>query len=114
MDEKSNGIAASALPQSKTITLPLGGIATIREGRGLDLMHAQRAVNGNPDAMALIFSLIAELVQIDGHPVVYEDVLAMKLQDVIAIQAEVVGVNFQLPPPPTSPDSSSSGFQSKN
>ena len=65
---------------------------------GRDLMRAQRAAAGG-DATAVGFSLLAELAEIDGRRVVYEDVLAMDLAEVSALQSEVIGENFQLPPP---------------
>ena len=92
----------------RTVTLPSGAIAAIRDGTGMDLKHAQRAIGRDADPTALIYSLIAELVQIDGKAIVYEDVLAMKLRDVFALQKEVVGSNFAPPPPEPSPASSDS------
>ena len=52
-------------------------------------MRAQRAVAGNPDPTAVVFALIAELAQIDGAPIIYEDVIEMDLGDVLVLQAEV-------------------------
>jgi len=37
----------------------------------------------------VVFALIAELVEIDGEKIVYEDLLAMDLNDVLALQSEV-------------------------
>ena len=98
----------------KTMTLPSGRAAEIREGKGKDLMRAHRAVRGNDDPMAITFALIAELVSVEGRPLVYEDVLEMGLADVLALQAEVLGPDFQIPPPPSSPGSSNSDSQSRN
>ena len=69
----------------------------VRKGHGRDLMRAQRAAAGG-DASAVIFALIAELVRVDGRKIVYEDVLEMDLADVMALQAEVIGENFDRPP----------------
>jgi hypothetical protein len=91
---------------TKTITLPSGKTAVIREAFGQDLKRAQRAVADDPDESAVMFSLIAEIVEIDGEKIMYEDVLAMKLRDVLMLQREVIGGNFASPPPPPSPDSS--------
>jgi hypothetical protein len=88
--------------QLRTITLPSGKTAALRRGKGRDLMRAQRAVAGNPDPTAVVFALIAELSQIDGAPIVYEDVSEMDLGDVLVLQAEVTGANFP-EPAPTSP-----------
>ncbi len=93
--------------EMKTITLPSGKTAVIREAFGLDLMRAQRAVEGNPDQAAVMFAPVAETVEIDGAKIVYEDVLTMKLADVLALQREVLGENFVVPPPPASPRLSS-------
>ena len=85
--------------QSRSITLPSGRIAAIRKGKGRDLMRAQRAVAGNPDPAAVVFALIAELAHIGGQPIVYEDLAEMDLDDVLVLQAEVMGANFPEPAP---------------
>ena len=85
--------------QSRSVTLPSGKTAAIRRGKGRDLMRAQRAVAGNPDPTAVVFALIAELAQIDGAPIIYEDVIEMDLGDVLVLQAEVTGANFPEPAP---------------
>jgi hypothetical protein len=92
--------------ERKTITLPSGKTAVIREAFGRDLKRAQRVVADDPDQSAVMFALIAETTEIDGAKFVYEDVLDMRLADVLVLQREVTG-NFQSPPPPPSPDSSS-------
>lgn len=104
---------AAATPDSevapRVITLPSGRSAAVRRGLGRDLMRAQRAAGGSGEPSAIVFALIAELVVIEGENILYEDVLAMDLADVLALQAEVAGENFQFPPPPPSPPSSTSG-----
>jgi hypothetical protein len=105
--------------QSRGVTLPSGKTAAIRRGKGRDLMHAQRAVAGNPDPTAVVFALIAELAQIDGAPIVYEDVVEMDLGDVLVLQAEVTGANFpepaqDSPAPAVSQESSASASVSGN
>ena len=85
----------------RPVLLPSGRGAVIRKGYGRDLMRAQRAAMSD-DPAAVVFALIAELAEVDGRKIVYEDVLAMDLGDVLALQAEVIGANFQLPPPPDS------------
>lgn len=105
----------------RQITLPSGRTASIRRGKGRDLMRAHRAAAGNPEPLAISFALVAELAEIEGKPIVYEDMLAMDLDDVLALQGEVIGgdggANFPPPagPPPAdfpdqvqSPDSSNS------
>jgi hypothetical protein len=84
--------------EPRRVALPSGSIAMVRKAFGRDLMRAQRAAAGG-DPTAVVFALIAEVAEVDGRRVVYEDVLAMDLADVIALQDEVIGENFQLPPP---------------
>lgn len=98
---------------TKSLDLPSGAQAEIRRGRGRDLMRAQRAAAGG-DASAVVFALIAELARVDGRKIVYEDVLAMDLADVMVLQAEVVGENFERPPQRASRDSSSLDSRSEN
>jgi len=109
-----NGVAigvggAAAAGESRALELPSGTPAVVRKGYGRDLMRAQRAAPID-DPNAVVFALVAELTEIAGRKIVYEDVLAMDLADVLALQAEVIGENFQLPPPPDSRDSSDSDF----
>jgi hypothetical protein len=106
-------------PEVRSVTLPSGKTATLRKGKGRDLMRAQRALAGNSDPTAIVFALIAELAQIDGAPIVYEDVLEMDLDDVLALQAEVAGANFHepaqgFPAPAASRASSASASESGN
>ena len=98
-------------PAGRTIDLPSGAAAVVRKGHGRDLMRAQRAAAGG-DPTAVVFALIAELAEVDGRRIVYEDVLAMDLVDVLALQAEVIGENFQGPPLRTSQASSGSDSRS--
>jgi len=96
-------------PEARSITLPSGKVVTLRKGKGRDLMHAQRAVAGNNDPTAVEFALIAELTQIDGTPIVYEDVLGMDLDDVLVLRAEVSSVNFPEPAAPSLAPAASQG-----
>ncbi len=79
----------------KEIVLPSGRKATIREGKGRDLLNAQRIAQSPEE---IIYALLAELVQIDGIKHVYEDILDMPLTDVLALQAEIMG-NFMFASP---------------
>jgi hypothetical protein len=107
------GAEGKSAAEARTIALPSGAVATVRKGCGRDLMRAQRVTEGG-DATAVVFALIAELAEIDGRRIAFEDVLAMELGDVIALQGEVVGENFQFPPQGPSPDSSDSDFGSES
>lgn len=73
---------------SKTLTLPSGKIATVRQGKGYDLLQAQMKAKTSEE---LPYALIAELAEIDGQSLVYEDILDMDLEDVIALQGEISG-----------------------
>lgn len=73
---------------TKTLKLPSGKTATIRKGIGYDLLQAQQKAK-TPDEIP--YALIAELVEIDGQKLVYEDILELDLDDVIALQGEISG-----------------------
>ncbi|HUA36674.1 MAG TPA: hypothetical protein VMA09_23925 [Candidatus Binataceae bacterium] len=96
-------IAAGDGEGCRTLALPSGAEAKIRHAHGRDLMRAQRAATGG-DPTAVVFALIAELCEIDGRRIVFEDVMEMDLGDVLALQNEVVGENFELPPQRDSQD----------
>jgi hypothetical protein len=96
---KLRGASEAERTGRNLLILPSGKNASIRKGFGRDLMRAQRVVGTSSDPTAIIFALIAELVEIDGEKILYEDLLAMDLNDVLALQSEVAGANFQGPPP---------------
>lgn len=92
----------------RRITLPSGRVAMVREGRGRDLIQAQRAVGKTAESTAMLQALAALLCQVDGKDLIYEDVLDMPVADVLMLEAEVLG-NFPQaasPMPLASPDSS--------
>jgi hypothetical protein len=70
----------------RQIPLPSGRIATIREGRGRDLINAQRAVGKTAESSALLQALVAMLCTEDGKEIVYEDVLKMPVADVLMLE----------------------------
>lgn len=72
----------------KELTLPSGKTATIRDGKGKDLLQAQIKAKNSEE---IPYALIAELCEIEGQNLVYEDILEMALSDVIALQAEISG-----------------------
>jgi hypothetical protein len=116
MDEelRINGVRVDAQQgcggEMREVVLASGKVAQVRKGYGRDLMRAQRAA-ASGDPTAVMFALIAELAEVEGRRLVYEDVLEMDLADVLTLQAEVVGENFQGPPPPASPGSSASASE---
>ena len=107
------GAEAKEAQDTRTIVLPSGVYAEVRKGRGRDLMRAQRAASGG-DSSAVVFALIAELTLLDGRKMVYEDVLEMDLADVMVLQAEVIGENFDRPPQRASQASSNPDSQSRS
>lgn len=72
----------------KELTLPSGKIAIIEKGKGKDLLQAQIKAKTSDE---IPYALIAELVEIDGQKLVYEDILELDLEDVIALQGEISG-----------------------
>ena len=73
---------------TKNLTLPSGKTATIRDGKGKDLLQAQIKAKNSEE---IPYALIAELCEIEGQNLVSEDILEMDLSDVIALQAEISG-----------------------
>lgn len=86
--------------QNQTITLSDGSVATLRRGKGRDLMDAQAAA-GSPGE--IIFYLIAMLVTFDGQPRAFEEILEMDMVDVATLQEAL-----QKKPPTQMPPGSSS------
>ena len=72
------------------IELPSGKKAIVRPGKGRDLIKAQRAAK-TPDEIP--YALVAELVTIEGKPVIFEDVLEMEIPDVLALMEKVTPGN---------------------
>ena len=73
---------------TRELILPSGKTATIKKGRGIDLLNAQKNTNSSDE---IPYALIAQLCEIDGQKVVYEDILELDLEDVIALQTEISG-----------------------
>lgn len=73
---------------TKTLTLPSGKIATLEQGKGRDLLQAQIKAKTSDE---IPYALLAELCEIDGQKLVYEDILELDLEDVIALQSEISG-----------------------
>lgn len=70
------------------LTLPSGKKVKLAPGKGYHLLNAQRKAKTSEE---ITFALIAELAEIDGQSVVYEDLLEYDLEDVLALQAEISG-----------------------
>lgn len=72
----------------KEVKLNGGRTAKVRKAKGKDLLNAQRKIN-NPDELS--YALIAETVELDGSPLLYEDVMEMDLDDVLILQEATSG-----------------------
>ena len=77
------------------LTLPSGKKVKLAQGKGYHLLNAQRKAKTSEE---IIFALIAELAEIDGQNVVYEDLLEYDLEDVLALQGEISGMFKSLTP----------------
>lgn len=77
------------------LTLPSGKKVKIAPGKGYHLLNAQRKAKTSEE---ITFALIAELAEVDGQSVVYEDLLEYDLEDVLALQAEISGKFKSLTP----------------
>ena len=87
----------------KSLTLPSGKVAQIRDGVGRDLLNAQRKAQ-RPDEVTL--ALTAELLTVDGGPVIYEDLLDWPLADVAVLITEVAALFPNSPPTPSASSTS--------
>jgi hypothetical protein len=76
---------------TKEITLSDGRLAVIKDGKGRDLLNAQKKAKTSDE---IPYALIAELTEIDGEYLVYEDILELQIEDVIKLQ-EVIGGKLQ-------------------
>jgi len=72
----------------KQILLPSGKIATYKKGYGQNLLNAQRKARTNEEIM---YSIMAEVIEIDGQPLIYEDIFEMELEDVVVLYSEISG-----------------------
>lgn len=77
------------------LTLPSGKKVKLAPGKGYHLLNAQRKAKTSEE---ITFALIAELAEIDGQSVVYEDLLEYDLEDVLALQGEISGKFKSLQP----------------
>ena len=74
------------MPEPTTFNLSSGKVATMRPGKGRDLLNAQRVAR---EPAEVNFALLAELTEIDGKHLVMEDYLEMDLGDVLKLSEEV-------------------------
>jgi hypothetical protein len=83
---------------TRIITLPSGRSATLRTAKVRDLLQAHRATGFSSEPMIIATALIAQVTLIDGHAVVYEDLLELPAEDGLVLQSAVMegdrGENF--------------------
>ena len=73
---------------AQEITLSDGKIAIIKDGKGRDLLNAQKKAKSSDE---IPYALIAELCEVDGSYLVYEDILELPIVDVIKLQEVITG-----------------------
>jgi DNA-binding transcriptional regulator YbjK len=73
-------------PGEHEFTVPSGKLIRSRKGIGRDMINAMRKTKDHREVM---FALAAELITVDGAPIIYEDLLEMDLADVMTIQQEM-------------------------
>ena len=95
------------------VKLPSGKTATKRKWKGRDLINAYRALPPKATTMEQGYAILSVVCQIDGKPMVYEDVLDMDGDDLMTLMtSQVFLANLMLPAgflaPQSSPASSAS------
>jgi hypothetical protein len=87
---------------TKTIMLPSGRSAEMREAKVRDLLQAHRTTGFSSEPMVIASALIAEVIVLDGKRVVYEDVMELSAEDGLVLQSAVMEggrtENFQAAP----------------
>ncbi len=76
----------------RTIELPSGRKAELKEFKGKHIKEAQRIAGENSEN--LIYAIIAMLTTIDGQPVMMEDLDDMPGKDLLKLMAEFGEANF--------------------
>lgn len=93
----------------RTLTLSTGAVAVLREPTGYDLERAATAAGPGANNVALMMALIAQVAIIDGRPIAFEDVRALKMTDVTLLLGAVTGEDAEgnaVSPSPLSTSSS--------
>lgn len=78
--------------ENKEIILSDGRKAQVLPFKGHHIRQAQKLMGD--DTSMFLFALIALCVEIDGKPVLVEDLDHMEGKDVLKLQAEFSGANF--------------------
>ena len=87
----------------KNITLPSGKRAKIDDGKGYHLLQSQRKAKLTDE---IPYALIAELTEIDGQKLPYEEILQMSLNDVSTLLNAINETSDDKQPDKTSSQSS--------
>lgn len=82
----------------KNVTLDDGRVITRRPGKlkVRDMIDAKRQAGVDAGEMEIGFALIARMINIDGKPAVYDDVLDFDMQAIADIQEELLD-DIELP-----------------
>jgi hypothetical protein len=80
----------------KTITLPSGAVAVIRQGKGRDVRQAQKMSDG--DTSLYMNCLMSLLVTINGNLLVPEDFDELSMKDYTELMSSVADENFTSAP----------------
>ncbi len=78
--------------ENKKITLPSGKTAEILPFQGAHIRKAQKKMGD--DTSLFTFALISECVNIDGNPILMEELDVMDGRDVLKLQAEFSSAVF--------------------
>ena len=82
----------------REVTLPSGRAATIRRGKGRDVLRASRMVDVNKEGeFAIALAGLSLKVTVEGKPLTYEDVLELPEEDVWFLLGEM-GLGKSSPP----------------
>lgn len=79
---------------TKQIVLSDGRVAVMRRPRGKDLIAANRVSPKIGDPFSFTYALLAQVVMIDGKPVVAEDIAQMYASDTDLLAAEANKSDF--------------------
>lgn len=76
----------------KEVTLSNGIVAVISKGKGKHVQEAQKIAG--TDSSKFMAAMIAQLVTINGLPVVYEDLMELEAEDYLSIMTVWSELNF--------------------
>lgn len=89
----------------KTVTLSDGRIASVRRAKNRDLIRAADQIGESKNRYKFMCAMLAQIIELDGHPVVFEDVLDLYASDSDRL-SEAAGSDFLSSTAAPSPSSS--------